>query len=158
MHAGGRYCQIRDVSFDDRGEPAVLSSQWGWFVVRILTDLSKEQVEELRAQGIEFRSIDFISSGWFVKYLNQEMVTYIQTHPGMLGLFDWKANFTPNFDELDGDTWLVQACEDWNPQPPVRIKGKAGPGLYTVTGGSPREIWTDGHVHSIYKNPKIVLY
>jgi hypothetical protein len=87
------------------------------------------------------------------------MVAYIQAHPGMLGLFDWKANVTPNFDELDGaDSWLVQACEDWNPQPPIRIKGKAGPGRYTVTGASPREIYADRHVYSISKHPKIVLF
>jgi hypothetical protein len=82
----------------------------------------------------------------------------MRTQSEFFSLFSLKEHIRPDFSDMNGEkSYLVQACEDWQPAPPMVIKKRISEGMYVVEGASASEIYDDPHVGSVSKHPKVRL-
>ena len=159
MRAGAPNLNARTYScVDNESTKAPLSTKFGWFLVRILQEISKEQIADIRDNhGIEFKSIEMIQPGWFKKFLDEDQVTYIRS-TRLFSLIPVKNHDIPDFSKLKNQPELmVFATDEWHPNPPAAIKSKSMLGAYVVTGASAEQLFQDPYVCKIDIVPKVRL-
>jgi hypothetical protein len=160
MRAGSRSLHLHGITIVDDGVSgrATLSTSPGWFFLRLLVQIASHQKDDLASHGVVFTPQRLIQPGWFKVYLNDEQLAYLRSHSDLVSLLPVKQHVHPNFAELQGAaSFSVQAADDWSPAAPIAAR-RIGTELFVVRGASAEEIWSDPHVASITRSPKVHLH
>ncbi|KAK8894978.1 hypothetical protein M9Y10_023420 [Tritrichomonas musculus] len=146
MKAGYKSINIRDFTItDDEESRAPKSMEIGWFYIRVVDDITQEELSKL---GVTFYPADMIQKGWFKKFLNKDQVDRIR-RLNKFALFPVKNYQKPDFIKLNQNSQLrVVATDDWMPDPPVEFRKEAN-GIYTVTGQTAEKLFEDPRVCAV---------
>jgi hypothetical protein len=161
VRPGQRECLVDGVSIVDDGQTNQIpaGTSFGWFLLRVVVKLNAMQVADLGDNhGITFEPDHMVQPGWFKVFLNERQLSHVRRVPELLSAIPVKVHVKPDFAALAGENeFMVQAVEDWQPQPPVQVR-QVQKDMFTVTGATAEQIFADPMVVSVEKKSQAPLH